>query len=81
MAESREDKESMVSRFTPEAEAVWVAIPAWAKEKLQSTVWCPHCRTGVSMVDFWGRVEKEDLVLHGRCANCAGEVARVVESG
>ena len=80
MAESREDKGAVVSRFTAEAEAVWVAIPAWAKEKLLSTVWCPHCRTGTSMVDFGGKVEKKDLVLHGRCASCGGEIARVVES-
>ena len=68
-----------MDRFTPEAETAWAAIPTGAKEKLLSKVWCLHCRTTTVIVDFGGRVEREDLILHGRCANCGAEVARVVE--
>ena len=74
-------RESMDSRFTPEAEAAWAVIPSSAKEKLISKVWCPYCRTAAVMVDFGGRVEGKDLVLHGQCASCGGQVARVVEGG
>ncbi len=69
------------SRFTPEAETAWAAIPTWAKERLLNKVWCRHCRTATVIVDFGGSVEREDLILHGRCASCGGEVTRVVEGG
>ncbi len=69
----------MDSRFTPAAEVAWGEIPECANEKLLSAVWCPHCRRATTMTDFGGEVERRDLVLHGRCASCWGEVARVIE--
>ena len=66
--------EIMGKEFTAEAEAAWALVPAWAKAKLITKVWCPHCRRATTMVDFVGRVERKDLVLSGRCTSCGGEV-------
>ena len=71
----------MTSKFTPEAEAAWQAIPDWAKERLLNNVWCTHCHGMRIIVDFGGSVVGGDLILHGHCARCHGEVARVVEGG
>lgn len=46
-----------------------------------SKVWCSHCRKSTTMNEFGGRIEREDLVLQGRCASCGGEAARVIEGG
>jgi hypothetical protein len=71
----------MSREFTPEAEAAWNAIPPWVQQELLSKVWCPHCRQSTAMNEVEGRVEREDLVLHGRCESCGDAVARVVEGG
>lgn len=71
----------MNGEFTPEAETAWNTIPLWTQQELLSKVWCPHCRQSTTMTEFGGRVEREDLVIQGRCASCGGELARVVEGG
>jgi transposase-like protein len=71
----------MNDNFTAEANAAWKNIPTWVQQELLSKVWCPHCRKSTTMNEFGGEVEREDLVLRGRCASCGGEIARVVEGG
>lgn len=78
-ADTEGEGHAMSDRFTAEAKAMWDAIPPQAQEQILSNVWCVHCKTGTTIVDFNGRVEKGDLILRGRCVTCGGEVARLIE--
>ncbi len=58
---------------------MWAAIPADAKKQLLSNVWCGKCRHEVIISNFTGTVKSGCLLLVGLCAECHGDVARVVE--
>jgi len=66
--------------FTPQAAKLWASIPLKTRRLLLSNVWCGHCRGEVTITDFKGVVRKGDLLLEGRCSECQGEVARVIEA-
>ncbi len=68
-------------RFTGPAESLWNAIETHVRVRLLNNVWCVQCASSSSIQLLEGRVERGDLVLRGRCIDCGGEVARVVESG
>jgi hypothetical protein len=65
--------------FTKPARQRWESIPAHIRQRLLTNVWCGHCGHEVTMTDFSGTIKGQDLLLIGRCANCRGEVARVIE--
>lgn len=67
--------------FTAPAENLWAAIPAEARERVLENVWCAHCRTGTTIIDYRGRVQKGDLLLEGHCAVCGRRVIRLLEGG
>jgi hypothetical protein len=67
--------------FTPKAADLWTAIPAEAKKRLLSNVWCSHCRREVTVRNFTGAVKAGNLLLVGTCSECREDVARVVEVG
>jgi hypothetical protein len=71
----------MSQHFTPEARALWQAIPPDKQELLLSTVWCGQCAEMTTITEFSGREEQGDLVLTGICAACGGPVARLIETG
>ena len=48
---------------------------------LLSKVWCSRCSRSVIIKKFTGAVKSGDLLLVGKCAECHGDVARLVESG
>ena len=65
---------------TPEAQDFWGAIPAHFQKRVLNNVWCPHEREMTTIADdFWGEIQGTTLVLHGTCARCEGQVARVIE--
>ena len=66
--------------FTAAARQRWDAIPARFRSQLLGNVWCSHCRSEVSIRNFSGTMEGADLLLVGQCAECNGEVARVIEA-
>lgn len=66
--------------FTRPAAVLWAAIPSEAKKMLISNVWCGKCRHEVTITNFTGAVSKGDLLLVGKCSECQGDVARVIES-
>jgi hypothetical protein len=43
-------------------------------------VWCGQCRHEVTITNFSGTIKGGDLLLVGKCAECHGDVARVIES-
>jgi hypothetical protein len=64
--------------FTKAARQRWESIPTQVRQRLLSNVWCGHCGREVTITDFSGTMKGRDLLLVGRCADCRGEVARVI---
>ncbi|ADL54777.1 hypothetical protein [Gallionella capsiferriformans] len=67
-------------KFTPPAAKLYAAIPADIRKQLLSNVWCGVCRHEVMISNFSGAVRSGDLLLVGKCSECHGDVARVIES-
>lgn len=67
--------------FTPEAKEFWETIPEEERTKIISCVWCGRCKkpTGVSMVNYSGKMEGTDLLLVGKCGHCGNKATRLVE--
>ena len=78
LAESTVGVESFPS-FTKPARPRWESIPADIRKRLLSNVWCGQCRRGTTITNFSGTIKGRDLLLVGKCAECRGDVARVVE--
>jgi hypothetical protein len=65
--------------FTRPARQRWESIPAHIRHRMLANVWCGHCRHEVTIINFSGTIKSGDLLLVGRCAECLGDVARVIE--
>ncbi len=69
-----------IPKFTPPAAKLWDAIPTDTRKRLLSNVWCGKCRHDVTITNFSGAVKGGDLLLVGKCAECRGDLARLIES-
>jgi hypothetical protein len=69
-----------IPNFTEPAAKLWKAIPADIKMLLLANVWCGQCSDATIITNFTGVVRKGDLLLVGKCAQCHGDVAHVIES-
>ena len=69
-----------IPNFRKPALALWSRISPEHKKLLLANVWCGACRHGVTITNFTGAVKSGDLLLVGKCAECHGDVARVIES-
>ena len=65
--------------FTKPARQRWESIPADIRRRLLSNVWCGPCRHETTIIDFSGSIKGGDLLLVGKCIECLGDVARVIE--
>lgn len=65
--------------FTEPARQRWESIPADIRQRLLSNVWCGQCSHQTTITNFSGTIKRGDLLLMGKCAECHGEVARVIE--
>lgn len=65
--------------FTRTARQRWEAIPADIRQRLLADVWCGQCRHEVMITNFTGAIKGGDLLLVGKCAECHGDVVRVIE--
>lgn len=65
--------------FTNPARQRWESIPADIRQRLLSNVWCGQCRQETTITNFTGTLKGSDLLLVGQCAECQGDVARVIE--
>ena len=54
-------------------------IPDDIKPKILSNVYCTSCREMVTIIDFEGSMEGNDLILRGKCKNCLNKVVRLIE--
>lgn len=68
-----------IPKFTAPAAKLYAAIPADVRKQLLSNVWCGTCRHEVTITNFSGVVRSGDLLLVGKCSECQGDVARVIE--
>ena len=68
-----------IPKFTPQAAKLWKAIPAETRKLLLSNVWCGACRHKVTIARFSGTVKAGRLLLVGQCAECDGEVGRLID--
>lgn len=66
--------------FTPPAHERWESISDNFRQLLLNGVWCGNCRRGVRITNFIGAMVGRDLLLRGKCSECHGDVARVVEA-
>lgn len=78
LAESTVGVESFPN-FTKPARQRWEAIPVDIRQRLLSNVWCGQCRHETTITNFSGAIKGGDLLLVGKCAECRGDVARVIE--
>ena len=65
--------------FTPPARKRWESISANVRQRLLKNVWCGACGHEVTIRNFSGAMQGRDLLLVGRCAECHGDVARLIE--
>ncbi|MCX7086523.1 MAG: hypothetical protein NTV00_00560 [Methylococcales bacterium] len=66
-------------QFTPKAATAWLAIHVEMQQKILDNVYCPNCRSAVSIVNFSGSVKSRGLLLDGSCSACGHKVARYLE--
>jgi hypothetical protein len=69
-----------IPNFTAPAAKVWWSISSDMRKRLLANVWCVTCRDEVIITNFSGVIRKGDLLLVGKCAQCHGDVARVIET-
>ena len=69
------------SQFTPQAAKLWDRIAIEHQSLLLSKVWCSHCSHSVSFKNVKGVVKSGALLLVGKCADCHGDVAALVDPG
>ena len=67
--------------FTPQAATLWDTLTEESKLILLTHVICSKCRHVVTIKNYSGTVVAGDLLLAGQCAECHGNVARLVEMG
>jgi len=67
--------------FSGPAGQRWESIPADIRQRLLTNVWCSQCRHAVTIINFNVTMSGSDLLLVGKCAECQGDVARVLEGG
>lgn len=65
--------------FTKPARQRWESIPVDIRQRLLSNVWCGQCRHETTITHFSGTIKGCDLLLVGKCAECHGDVVRVIE--
>jgi hypothetical protein len=65
--------------FTAPALKRWDKIPASMQAKLLGSVWCSACSKAVYIIVESGKIKNNNLILTGRCADCGGQVARLIE--
>jgi hypothetical protein len=70
-----------IPNFTAPAAKLWATLPIATKKLLLSNVYCGQCRRAVTITNFSGVVKSGELLLVGKCEECYGDVARVIEMG
>lgn len=67
------------SLFTADAKKRWDRIPKWAQTGILDSVYCVKCSKSVPIVLETAKMQRDDLILRGKCKICGHEVCRLVE--
>jgi len=65
--------------FTIDAKRRWDKIPEWAQTEILNNVFCGKCLKAVAIALETAKMQKDVLILRGKCKICGQEVCRVVE--
>ncbi len=65
--------------FTKEAKERWSRIPKSAQNQILENVFCVKCLGAVPIIVQSAAMERDDLILRGKCKVCGHEVCRLVE--
>jgi hypothetical protein len=65
--------------FTKEARTRWDEIPKEAQAQILENAFCVKCRDAVSIILESAKMQRDDLILRGKCKICGHEVGRLVE--
>jgi hypothetical protein len=66
-------------KFDKKAMQKFNQIPDEIKSKILSNVYCPNCKDMVRIVEFEATLDKDVLLLQGKCKDCYGNVTRLIE--
>jgi hypothetical protein len=56
----------------------WYGIPQHIREKLEKNVFCVKCGE-TTITEYVVKPSGPDIVLEGKCIQCDGKVARVID--
>ena len=70
-----------IPNFTHLAAELWATLPAATKKLLLTNVYCGHCGRAVTITNDSAVAKGGALLFVGKCAECLGDVARVIEIG
>ncbi len=62
-----------------EAFELWMELSPESRNKILGNVWCPGCRTAVTLCDYSAGFDGGAVVLRGFCSTCGHKAARVLE--
>jgi hypothetical protein len=65
--------------FSKEAKERWNRIPKSAQDQILKNVYCVKCLGAVPIILQSAVMERDDLILRGKCKVCGQEVCRLVE--
>lgn len=65
--------------FTTAARRRWDHISTDVRQRLLANVWCGNCGRATTITNFRGTIKNGDLLLLGKCTECRGDVARVID--
>lgn len=57
----------------------WLSISEETRKKLERNVWCSSCSAVVQIVKYDVKDMRIGIVLEGKCKQCGGDVARVID--
>ena len=60
--------------FSEKAAILGEAVPREAQQRILDNVFCTRCRGSVRITEFTGEERNCDVVLSGKCANCATRI-------
>jgi len=68
-----------VTPFIKEAEKRWSRIPKSAQARTLKNVFCVNCADSVPIILESAKMERDDLILRGKCKVCGHKVCQLVE--
>ena len=65
--------------FSLEARQRWNTIPESIQKKILDNIWCSKCSGTATIILESAKMERDGLILRGKCIACGQEVCRFVE--